>query len=69
MEVEDFEDFEEWYETADWEGYIRKLVKAEVDDEITDMLEDISEMDAKDIIGYLFGISAAPAPEEYYYEY
>ncbi len=69
VEVEDFEDFEEWYETADWEGYIRKLVKAEVDDEITDMLEDISEMDAKDIIGYLFGYSAAPAPEEYYYEY
>ena len=69
VEVEDMDDFEDWYETVDWEGYIKKLVKAEVDDEITDILEDVSEMDVEEIIGYLFGYSAVPEPEEYYYEY
>ncbi len=57
VEFEDISDFEDWYETVDWEGYIKKLVKAEVDDEITDMLEEVSEMDAKDLISYLFGMS------------
>lgn len=56
VEIEEFEDFEEWYETVDWEGYIKKLVKAEVDDEITDILEEISEMDAKELMSYLFGM-------------
>lgn len=50
IEVEDADDFEEWYETVDWEAYIKKLEKAGVPSEVIDAIEDMEEMDAEEFL-------------------
>lgn len=73
VEVEDEDDFEDWYDTVDWDAYIEKLEKAEVDKEIIDIVEEISELDVEELLRYLFGYGyyeaypAEAAPEGYYY--
>ncbi len=53
IEVEDADDFEEWYETVDWEAYIKKLEKAGVPSEVIDAIEDIEDMDAEEFLRML----------------
>ena len=50
IEVEDEEDFEEWYETIDWDAYIKQLKKAGIPSEIIDVIEEMSDMDADEFI-------------------
>ena len=53
IEVEDADDFEEWYETVDWDAYIKKLEKAGVPSEVIDAIEDIKDMDAEEFLRML----------------
>ncbi|MBO5166129.1 MAG: hypothetical protein J6B90_05940 [Lachnospiraceae bacterium] len=50
VEIEDEDDFEDWYETVDWDAYIKKLEKAGVPDEIIDAIEDLEDMDAEEFL-------------------
>lgn len=50
IEVEDEEDFEDWYETIDWDAYIKQLKKAGMPSEIIDVIEEMSDMDADEFI-------------------
>ena len=54
VEIEDEDDFEDWYETVNWDAYIKKLEKAGAPDEIIDVIEDMEDMDAEEFLQMLY---------------
>lgn len=52
--VEDNDDFSEWLDECDWDGFLKSLKKTTLPEELIDMLDDVFD-DIEDMDGFPFG--------------
>lgn len=48
--VEDEDDFEDYWDTIDWDKFLKKLDKADIPSDIIDVVEDIADLDSDEVI-------------------
>lgn len=53
IEVEDVDDFEDWFETVEWDNLIEKLEDAGIPFQVIDLLEEVADMDAEEFLQML----------------
>lgn len=54
VEVEDADDLADWYDTVDWNSYLKKLDKTELPSDVVDMIEEIADMDADELMQQIY---------------